>query len=242
MVLKNKIAVITGGSKGIGKAIAESLARERAKLAICSRNEIAIMSAAKELNLIDDSVRVLFKRVDVKYEDEVRSFVNDVISEFGQIDYLINNAGTGDGGLLENISIEDYNNIIDTNLKGSYLMMKYVIPFMKVKKAGHIVNISSIAGDCGIPGASIYSASKAALSGLSLSLREELREHNIRLSVIKPGAVNTDIWGEFGNNFDKNKMIRPEDVGKTVLFILENSATCNFDEITIMPHSGILSE
>lgn len=238
MDIKNKVAIITGAKRGIGYAIAKSLAKEGVNLAICSLDETNLAKVAKELQTLNNQIKVIFKKVDVRNIEEINDFVDAIIKEWGHIDILINNAGVARAAFLVDADCTDWDLTMDTNVKGPFLLMKQVIPLMKTNGGGHIINICSIAGKRVLPAMSIYCASKFALRGLSLTIKEEVRKDNISVTIIDPGAVDTDIWKDLPGDYDHSKMVQPEDIASGVLFALKNADTCVVDEIQICPKAG----
>lgn len=233
-----KVAIITGAKRGIGRAIAEKLAQESINLALCSLDPEGAEKLLEEIKEIYPDITVLYQNVDVTDESDVKDFIEQVIDEFGRIDILINNAGVVRTVTTEKMKEEDWDLVMDTNAKGPFLMMKHVIPHMKRNKQGHIINITSIMAKMGMRGFGAYCASKFALMGLALSTKEELRKDNIQLTLITPGAVDTDIWEHIDGTFDHSQMVTPEEIAKSVVFAIKHSESCTVDEIQVTPKMG----
>jgi len=233
-----KVAIITGAKRGIGRAIAENLARESVNLALCSLDPEGAESIIEEIKEINPDITVLYQNVDVTDESDIIDFINKVVDEFGKIDLLINNAGVVRTITTEKMQEDDWDIVMDTNAKGPFLMMKHVIPHMKMNHQGHIINITSIMAKIGMRGFGAYCASKFALLGLSLSTKEELRKDNIQLTLITPGAVDTDLWEYIDGEFDHSKMVTADEIAKTVVFAINNSRNCTVDEIQVTPKMG----
>jgi 3-oxoacyl-[acyl-carrier protein] reductase len=218
--MRKKVAIVTGGSKGIGKAIALSLAGANFNLIINSRNDKEIRDAAGEISKITGKY-VLPLHADVTSHSDVKKVVNTAIEKFDRIDVLVNNAGMALERSLVETTDEEWNQIIDTNLKGAFLFSKEVLPHMIAKRSGSIINISSGAGKTGFAQLSAYCASKFGVIGLTESLAEEVSNYGIRVIAICPGAVATKMQRQFMTegeyNRKKAKMIQPEDVAKKVL-------------------------
>lgn len=240
MDLKGKTAIITGGKKGIGLAISKKLAEEGVNLAICSLNKTGLSEITEQLQNLNPEIKVLSVPVDVRQEKDIKEFVEKVQLEFKHIDILINNAGIAPSSSIAKSTETLWNEIIDTNLKGPYLFMKEVIPLMKDQGGGHIINIGSILSKIPMPGTGIYVASKFGLRGLSLSVKEEVRKYNIKVSLIYPGAVDTEIWNRINGKYDHNKMMKPDDIAITVLTALKLSNTTTIDELLITPQTDII--
>lgn len=240
MSLKDKVAIVTGGKRGIGKAISILLAREGVNLAICARNQEGLETLKEQLSFINKDLKIFCKAVDVRMPEEVSAFIDDVKQEFGHIDILINNAAIISPGLLHETNNFNWEMLIDTNLKGPFLCMKHVIPHMKKQHSGHIVNIGSIASKNGFPNFSLYCASKFGLRGMTIAVREELRADNIHISLVNPGFVDTEMWEKIPGEHNRELMITPDDVANSVIYILNNSDFCAIDELEITTKQKLL--
>ena len=211
MNLTGQTALVTGGSKGIGKAICFALAREGANVVIAARDESKIRETMEELK--ERSGKALAIQADVRYEEDVKNLISKIVKEFGRLDILVNNAGVAHRKRLEEITLREYDEIMDTNLKGVYLCTKYAIPYIRNSNNGKIVNISSGAGLHGIPELSIYCASKFGVIGITQSIASEL-EGKIKVYVICPGGVDTDMYRSL---FGHKPQLKPEHIAKKVL-------------------------
>lgn len=226
--LKGKKAIITGGGRGIGRAIAEALAAEGVHVGLIGRTEDHIRAVAKDLSAnANGENNAAFAAADVSNLEEVTAAVEKIKSELGGVDILINNAGIAKfGGFLE-LDPEEWKKIIDVNLIGAYNVTRAVLPDLIEQKSGDIINISSTAGQKGAPVTSAYSASKFGLLGLTESLALEVRKHNIRVSALTPSTVATDLAVE--NNLtdgNPNSVMQPEDIAEFVVAQLKlNSRT-----------------
>ncbi|NEP59523.1 MAG: SDR family oxidoreductase [Symploca sp. SIO2G7] len=238
MDLNGKVAIVTGGKRGIGKAISKILLKEGVNLAMCSKNEEDLDLLEKELKIVANN-SPLCRAVDIRNGIAVSSFIQEVYRSFGKIDILINNAATIRSGLLEEMTEEDWELLIDTNLKGSFLTMKYVIPYMKQNSSGSILNICSGLSKKAYPNFSIHCASKFGLRGMSLAVKEELRKYNIQVMILNPSSVDTDIWNYIEGDYNHRKMVSSDEVADSVLFMLKNSTNCTIDELDIAPRQGI---
>lgn len=211
MKLRGQTALVTGGSKGIGRAICLALAREGANVVIAARDEARLKETMEELKEMD--VRALAVQADVRYEEDVKNLISKVIDEFGVLDILINNAGVAYRKRLEETTLEEYDKIMDTNLKGVFLCIKYAIPYIRNSTNGKIVNISSGAGLHGIPELSVYCASKFGVIGITESVASEL-EGKIKVYAICPGGVDTEMYRTL---FGHKPQLKPEHIAKKVL-------------------------
>jgi 3-oxoacyl-[acyl-carrier protein] reductase len=211
MKLKGQTALITGGSKGIGRAICLALAREGANIVFAARDEGRICETMEELK--EMSGRALAVRADVRYEEDVKRLISKAVDEFGGLDILVNNAGVAYRKPLVETTLEEYDKIMDTNLKGIFLCTKYATPYIRNSKNGKIVNISSGAGLHGIPGLSIYCASKSGVISITQSIASEL-EGEIKVYAICPGGVDTDMHRTL---FGHKPQLKPEHIARKVL-------------------------
>ena len=219
--LKNKKALITGGSRGLGKVVALALANEGVHIAITGRNEKLLQETVKEIET--KSVKATYIVFDVANKLEVFTSLEKLQKEFGVFDILINNAGIAAfGGILE-MNDEQWENIIKTNLLGAYYVVKGIVPSMIEQKSGDIINISSTAGLKGNAVTSAYSASKAGLIGLSESLMFELRKYNIRVTTLTPSTIASDMTTKVLKITDGNpeKVLQPEDFAELIVDILK---------------------
>lgn len=214
--LKGKVALVTGAGKGIGKAIAEALAAEGVQVGLLARTEKDVQEVAVQLRA--KGVKAAYATADVSNRAEVEKAVASIQSELGDIDILINNAGTATfGGFLE-LEPEVWEAQVRVNLFGVYYVTRAVLPQMIGRKTGDIVNISSTAGKSGSPVTSAYSASKFAVFGLSESLMQEVRKHNIRVTAMAPSTVVTDL-AHSANLIkgDPERVMHPEDFAELLI-------------------------
>ena len=214
--LKGKTALITGGSRGIGKAIAIALAKEGVDIIITGRNKSSLLHAQTAIS--EHSEKVMYAVMDVSKRNEVDTVIADIIEKSAPIDILINNAGIGAfGGFLE-LQPEQWEEIIQVNLLGVYYTTRAILPGMIARKTGDIINISSTAGLRGAPVTSAYSASKFGLLGLTESLMLEVRKHDIRVSALTPSTVATDMAVDLKlTDGNPNKVLQAEDLAELVV-------------------------
>ena len=218
--LKGKTALITGGSRGIGKAIAIALAKEGVDIIITGRNKSSLLHAQTAIS--DHSEKVMYAVMDVSKRNEVDTVIAEIIEKSAPIDILINNAGIGAfGGFLE-LQPEQWEEIIQVNLLGVYYTTRAILPGMIARKTGDIINISSTAGLRGAPVTSAYSASKFGLLGLTESLMLEVRKHDIRVSALTPSTVATDMAVDLKlTDGNPNKVLQAEDLAELVVALLK---------------------
>lgn len=214
--LTGKTALITGAGRGIGRATAIAFAKEGINIGLLGRTSANLENVAKELG--EYGVNVALATADVSNIDEVNVAVNQIKSELGQIDILINNAGVGKFGKFLELTPEEFKNMIDINLMGVYYVTRAVLPEMIERESGDIINISSTAGQKGAPVTSAYSASKFGLLGLTESLMLEVRKHNIRVSALTPSTVATDLAiSENLTDGNPDKVMQPEDIAEVMV-------------------------
>src|SRR2546427_12573937 len=196
MDLKDKSAIVTGGTKGIGRAIAEALRREGVSVYVAARHQAEIDKAIKELNQGDEGRAIGFV-CDVRDYDQVRALIDYTANELGGLDILINNAGIGVFQKVEDTTPEDFRAVLETNVFGVFHCCHEAIPQMKRRGGGYIINISSLAGVNAHPQMAAYNASKFGLNGFSEALMQEVRHDNIKVSYIMPGSANTEFCGDY---------------------------------------------
>lgn len=233
MNLKDKSAIVTGGTKGIGRAIAEALVREGINVCISSRHEDEIEAVVNELNGMGGG-KVVGAVCDVRVHDEVKALVSHAVAEFGGVDLLINNAGLGIFGKVEDITPEDFRAVLETNLFGVFYCCHEAIPEMKKRGGGYIINISSLAGTNAHPKMAAYNASKFGLNGFSEALMQEVRHDGIKVSYIMPGSVNTEFGGD-DPSADKAWQLQPSDIARVVVDLLNHDDRSLPSRVEIRP-------
>ncbi|GAG40767.1 unnamed protein product, partial [marine sediment metagenome] len=229
MNLVNKVAIVTGAGRGIGKAIAITLAREGANIIAIDVDIQTAEKVAKEINSLDR--QALAVQVDVSDSKEVNRMVQSILKKFKRIDILVNNAAIIRRGSIEDLTEEDWNRVMDVNLKGAFNCAKAVVGTMKKQRYGKIVNISSIAGKIGdLASAPCYGASKAGMTCLAKSLARELASYNVNVNVVAPHAIETDMSKEWSEEKRKSiiadiplgRMGEPEDIAEAVVFLVSD--------------------
>ena len=232
MKLENKIAVVTGGTKGIGRAIAEELLRSGATVFICARDKSELKRALEQLSALG---KVDGEICDVRSEAQVEMMLAEATRVFGGIDILVNNAGVGFiGKTVEEMSAEEFEQTLQTNLFGVFYACHHAIPLMKRRGGGYIINISSLAGQNAHPKMAAYNASKFGLNGFTEALMQEVRADKIKVTAICPGSVNTYFGGD-EPSADKAWQIQPEDIGKLVIDLLDFNERTLPSKIEIRP-------
>lgn len=233
MELKGSVALVTGASRGIGKAIAEALAAQGAKLVLSALTVKTLEATASALRA--KGAEVVTVPGDVGEEADAAAMVNAAVERFGRLDLLVNNAGIGPKGLLEETEPKDFDRAFRTNVRGPYLTMRAAIPHLKKGGGGTIVNLASLAGVNPVPNRAAYAATKWAVIGLSRSVLQEVRKHKIRVIVLEPGSTLTDFGHDPGKMAQADKLVRPEDVADILIGALRLPDRATISEIEIRP-------
>jgi 3-oxoacyl-[acyl-carrier protein] reductase len=230
--LVGQVALVTGAGRGIGAAIARKLAALGATAILCGRTQSPLDSTAQAI--LDAGGKTEVIPCDVTNLRQLEQAAARVDSTFGRLDILVNNAGVGGfTAPLHELPPEDWDRILNTNLRGVYFSIRAFAPLMIRARRGHIINISSLAGKNALPKGAAYAASKWGLNGLSYSVAEELRGHNIRVAVICPGSVDTELSPHAGK--DPNKMLQPDDVAHAVAMLATQAPQSFVSEILLRP-------
>lgn len=211
------VAIVTGGSRGIGRGVAEALLDEGWRVRFCSRSPKSVEEAERELA---GRGFVSGQAVDVRKQEEVDAFVERVKKEEGRIDCLVNNAGLGVFAPVDELTGERWREVIETNLSGCFYFLRAVAPVMKAQGSGWIFNISSLAGKNPFAGGGAYNASKFGLIGLSEAAMLDLRPHGVRVAAILPGSVDTGFSPRRDPGQDRSWMLKPEDIAAMILHLL----------------------
>jgi 3-oxoacyl-[acyl-carrier protein] reductase len=236
--LKGKVAVVTGASKGIGKAIAGSLADAGVKVVLAARTHRTVEQVASNLREIGADAFAV--PTDVTDADAVQNLIQRTIGTYQKLDILINNAGNGIFGTVVDFDLSDWDSVINSNLKGVYLCAKYALPHLLTQGEGQIVNVLSIAAKVAFPASSAYCAAKAGALALTKVLAAEVRDQNIRVTAVLPGSVETPFWDDIPQHPDFEKMLKPEHVANAVLSVCQQPIGMVTEEIVVMPPLGIL--
>ena len=230
--LVGQVAVITGAGRGIGSAISRKLASLGATAVLLGRTQSSLDDTAR--GIISSAGKTEVIPCDVTVLHQLEYAATRVDSTFGRVDILVNNAGIGGfTDPLHNLPPEEWDRILNTNLRGVYYAIRTFAPIMIRAYSGHIINISSLAGKNALPNGAAYAASKWGLNGLTYSVAEELRKHNIRVSVICPGSVDTELSPHAGK--DPNKMLKSEDVAHAVAMLVTQAPQSFMSEILLRP-------
>jgi len=228
---ENKVALVTGASRGIGLAISRKLAQMGAKVSLCARDSQKLEGVAKELT--STGAQAIAVPADVRHASEISAAVQKTEQTLGPVEILVNNAGIGFFAPAHEAPEANWDDVLDTNLKAAFLASKAVAPGMIRRRSGHIINIASLAGKNAFAGGAIYCASKWGLLGFTQCMAEDLRGYGIRVSSICPGSVATDFSPHTSK--DTSKMLQPEDVAHAVETILTQAPQSFISEVVMRP-------
>src|SRR5881296_145935 len=238
MDIVGKNAIVTGGTKGIGRAIAEALVRAGVNVCIGARNRSEVENTIAELTLDGeedlDAGRIAGAVCDVRDLNQVKALIELTVKEFGGVDILINNAGIGIFESVEEMSPEDFRAVLETNVFGVFHCCHEAIPLMKERGGGYIINISSLAGVNAHPQMAAYNASKFGLNGFSEALMQEVRHDGIKVSYIMPGSVNT-YFGDDEPDESQSWQLQPADIARVVLDLLHHDERSLPSRVEIRP-------
>lgn len=240
--IQGKVVIITGASSGIGEAAAKELSSKGAKLVLAARREERLKDLQQEIN--KSGGQAIYRVTDVTSYEQMEELAALTLKEFGKIDVLINNAGLMPNSFLYKKKVDEWNKMIDVNIKGVLYGIAAVLPTMREKKAGHIINISSVAGHVVGPGSSVYAGTKFAVRAISEGLRKEESSNNIRSTIISPGAVDTELTHTITDmdlkpGVDKiyEGAIEADSIARAIAFAIEEPNEVAINEMIIRPTS-----
>ncbi len=230
-----KAAIITGASRGIGRSIALKMAHENFVVVNIARNAEDLVTLENEITQKGETARSF--PLDISSEVQVNEAIKNIVDEFGQIDVLINNAGFGIFKNADQLSGDEWSQVMDVNAKGTFLLSKAVIPFMKKAGKGHIIGVATDVSKRVIAEGSLYCASKYAQDAFLGALRKEVRKDNIKVSVVYPGLVDTHFHGKTTGDNSQTEFLKPADVANAVVYIANAPSHVVIDELMIHPIS-----
>ncbi|WP_217972381.1 SDR family oxidoreductase [Staphylococcus xylosus] len=230
--LKNKVAIVTGASSGIGASIAETLSQHGVKVVLTGRNETRLSDVAKQLRENSQS-EIDTHIVDVTQKDEVAKLVKETENKFGRVDILVNSAGLMLSSAITDGDVEAWENMIDVNVKGTLYGINAVLPIFLNQSTGHIINIASISGFEVTKQSTLYSASKAAVHTITQGLEKELAKTGVRVTSISPGMVDTPLSGN--TDWGSRKKLDPQDIAEAVVYAIQQPSHVNINEVTVRP-------
>jgi NADP-dependent 3-hydroxy acid dehydrogenase YdfG len=239
--IKNKVIVITGASSGLGEAAALHLSKLGAMVVLGARRVERIQALAKEIN--SKGGKAIAIATDVTQVDQVKALVDTAVQTYGRIDVIINNAGLMPQSPLDRYKIDEWNQMIDVNIKGVLYGIAAALPYMKEQKSGHIINVSSVAGHKVRAGGAVYAATKHAVRVISEGLREEVKPYNLRTTIVSPGAVDTELPNTISEpdvaagfqQFYKNYAIPANSFARVVAFAISQPEEVDINEILYRP-------
>ena len=240
--LDGKVVVVTGASKGIGKAIAFAFAAAGAKVVLAARTRETLEQVAAEFSVggVSNPDSVLAVPTDVTDVDAVKQLIRRTLDAYQRVDILINNAGIGHFGPVVDFDPDNWDAVLNSNLKAVYLCAKYALPPMLEQGSGQIINVLSIAAKVAFQASSAYCAAKAGALALTKVLASEVRQQNIRVTAVLPGSVHTPFWDDVPEHPDFAQMLTPEHVADTVVSVCQQPSGMVTEEIVVMPPLGIL--
>lgn len=229
---REQVAIVTGASHGIGRAIAQRLARMGATVVLAARTVSRLEELKREIHA--EGGRALVVPTDLRQPEQIEHLIQQTLEQLGKIDILVNNAGVGVFGRpLHETSLESWDEIMDTNLRAVFVAMRAVAPHMIERRTGYIVNISSLAAHNPVPNGAAYAASKWALNGMSISAAEELRAHGIRVSLVCPGSVDTNLVP--GQSKNRAHMLQGDDIAHIVAMLVTQAPQSFASEVLVRP-------
>ncbi|MFQ6113443.1 MAG: SDR family oxidoreductase [bacterium] len=234
MDLKNKVALVTGASRGIGRATALALAKEGANVAVASRTVADLQSLAKEIGNLGK--RALPVQADISRESDIKRLIQTVVDKFMGLDILVNNAGIGVFGRVEELSTQDWDDMFDVNLRGMFICTREALPYLKRKEESFVVNIASLAGKNAFVGGAGYAATKWGVLAFSKCLMLEERNSGVRVLAVCPGSVDTHFFHHHSTaKPSREKILKPEDVAQTVVEAIKLPQRAMVSEVDIRP-------
>jgi len=230
--LKGKTAIVTGASRGIGRAIALNLARNGARVVLAARTEPDLEAVCREIESVGGEATVV--RTDMSSEHEIKRLVKSAVERFGGLDIVVSNAGLGVFGPIEDTVTEDWDRVMAINARGPFVLCREAIPYLKENGGtAWIINIASVVGVKGYVNQAAYTASKHALMGMTKVLAQEVQQYGIRVHAICPGGVDTDLVARARPDLDRSVLMRPDEIAEIVLFLLTRAGNAVIDQVNV---------
>lgn len=229
--LAGKVAIVTGASRGIGRAVSVALAQETATIVLAARSIQELQITAEQVTKAGGQARIIL--VELTEEQSIRNLIQVAGEKLGRLDILVNNAGVTHSAELQQTSTEDWQRCISINARAPFILCREALPLLKKAQAAYIVNIASVVGVKGYPLQSAYTASKHALRGMTISLAEELRGSNIRVHLLCPGGVDTDMVDRVRPDIAKDELIKPQEIAELILYLVTHKGNAVMDELRI---------
>ena len=233
-----RVAIVTGASRGIGRGVARTFAREGAAVVLAARSGPDLEAVARQI--MDDGGHASTVAGDVSNEASVTTLVQRALSQHGRIDILVTAAGTAHFGPAAETKLADLDEMLAVNLRGAMMCCRSVLPAMMSQRSGTIINIGSVVTSRVLTGCAAYTASKYGLLGFSRVLAEEMRSHGVRVAVLSAGATDTALWDAIPNPPDRKLMLRPEQVAEAALAMVLMEPNATLEEMTLLPAGGVL--
>jgi NADP-dependent 3-hydroxy acid dehydrogenase YdfG len=238
VTLADQVAVVTGAGRGIGRAVATTLARAGAAVALAARSAAELEGVAREVRAAGG--RALVVATDVRQEAAVETLARQTLSEWGRVDVLVNAAGLATFAPVTDSKLDDWDQILAVNLRGAVLCCRAVLPTMIARRRGTIINVGSVVTSRTLTGSAAYTASKYGLLGFSRVLAEEMRAHGVRVGVLSAGATDTPLWDVMPGAPARERMLRADQVAEAALLMASLGPNATLEELTLLPAGGIL--
>jgi NADP-dependent 3-hydroxy acid dehydrogenase YdfG len=238
VTLADQVAVVTGAGRGIGRAVATTLARAGAAVALAARSAAELESVAREVRATGG--RALVVATDVRQEAAVETLARQTLAEWGRVDVLVNAAGLATFAPVTDSKLDDWDQILAVNLRGAVLCCRAVLPTMIARRRGTIINVGSVVTSRTLTGSAAYTASKYGLLGFSRVLAEEMRAHGVRVGVLSAGATDTPLWDVMPGAPARERMLRADQVAEAALLMASLGPNATLEELTLLPAGGIL--
>jgi len=229
--LAGKVAIVTGASRGIGRAISVALAQEAATVVLAARSIQKLQETADQVTQAGGKADIVV--TELTEEESIKNLIKTTSEKFSRLDILVNNAGVTHSAKLEETATEDWQRCIEVNARAPFILCREALPLLKRAEAGYIINIASVVGVKGYPLQSAYTSSKHALRGMTISLAEELRGSNIRVHLLCPGGVDTDLVQKVRPDIKKGELMQPEEIAELVLYLVTHKGNAVIDELHI---------
>ena len=229
--LAGKVAIVTGASRGIGRAISVALAKEAATVVLAARSVRKLQETAEQVTHAGGKAEIVV--TDLAEEESIKDLVKVTGEKFGRLDILVNNAGITHSAKLEETATEDWERCIWVNARAPFILCREALPMLRKAETGYIVNIASVVGVKGYPLQSAYTASKHALRGMTISLSEELKGSNIRVHLLCPGGVDTELVQKVRPDIKKDELMQPDEIAELVLYLVTHKGNAVIDELHI---------
>ncbi|MHC4175565.1 MAG: SDR family oxidoreductase [Planctomycetota bacterium] len=229
--LAGKIAIVTGASRGIGKAICIALAQEAATVVLAARSIQKLQETADQVTQAGGKADIVL--TELTEEESIKNLIKTTSEKFNRLDILVNNAGVTHSAKLQETATEDWQRCIEINARAPFILCREALPLLSKAEAGYIINIASVVGVKGYPLQSAYTSSKHALRGMTISLAEELRGSNIRVHLLCPGGVDTDLVQKVRPDIKKDELMQPEEIAELVAYLVTHKGNAVIDELHI---------